>query len=66
MKAPMKAKRPDPQPIHYCGECGHGVYDLKFANLDLEGKPTLVACPFFTFKHVRSERACAHFTPKIQ
>lgn len=53
------AKPLAPEAGHTCGECGQGTFE----NLSLEGKPTLVSCPFQPFKMVVSERACSHFKP---
>lgn len=50
--------------LHYCGECGHGTPDMKFENLSVDGKPTLVSCPFQPYKMVVCERACDHFKLK--
>lgn len=44
-----------------CSECAHGTPDRQFKNLSLTGKPTLVSCPFTTYKHVVSETACEKF-----
>ena len=52
-------------PRRTCGECGQGTFDMKFENMSLEGKPTLVSCPFQPYKMVVSERACSHFKPNL-
>ena len=50
---------------HVCGDCLHGVADMKFENLSVKGEPTLVACPFqIGRKRVVSEMACGFFEPK--
>lgn len=48
-------------PVHRCGECGHAKFDEKFENLDVYGRPTLVSCKFFKYKHIVSEFACKEF-----
>lgn len=55
----------EPTINHYCGECALAVADYKFENLSLEGKPTLVSCPYSgKYKKVVSEVACNKFQPK--
>lgn len=50
---------------HTCGECGRGTWDYKPINLDIEHhEPICVICPLYSFKRVRSERACSEFVPK--
>jgi hypothetical protein len=67
MRRQLKAAKPlAPEAGHTCGECGQGTFDMKVENLSLEGKPTLVSCPFQPFKMVVSERACSHFTQREQ
>lgn len=41
-----------------CGECKRGEWDMKFHNLDTQGKPTLKNCPLHPYKKLRSEKAC--------
>ena len=52
--------------IRVCDECRHGRYDTKFENLSVDGKPTLIICPFQTWKRNLKERACGFFEPKKQ
>lgn len=44
----MAAKKKQQQEtiIRYCRDCVHSTPDMKFANLSLEGKPTLLSCPY--------------------
>ena len=50
---------------HWCGECALAVEDWNFANLSVDGKPTLVSCLFSgKYKRVISEQACENFAPK--
>ena len=58
-------KQQEPTIIHHCGECALGVYDMNFVNLSLDGKPTLVSCPYSgKYKKVVSEIACNNFKEK--
>lgn len=52
-------------PRRTCGECAHGTLDWKFDNLSLDGKPTLVKCPYKPYKQVVSEKSCNLFRPKV-
>lgn len=56
-------KKPE-QPRRTCGECEHGKPDYKFENLSLEGKPTLVRCPFSFYAHTMNEKAYNLFKSK--
>ena len=47
-----------------CINCKHATPDMKFENLDLDGNPTLVRCPFEPFARIRSEVACTNFVMK--
>ena len=65
MKATARPRqKPTVEKRGTCGECGHGKYDWKFVNLSVEGKPTLVICPYKQYKMVVSERGCNLFKPK--
>lgn len=56
-----------PQPRErYCGECALGKPVMKFTQLDIYGKPICVRCPHDEWSRVRSQKACAHFRPKIR
>ena len=66
MKHTARKQNPKPvQKIGTCGECAHGTFDWKFENLSLEGKPTLVKCPYKPYKQVVSEKGCNLFRPKV-
>lgn len=58
------------QPEHYnktCGECGNGRFFYDIDNLDLDGKPICLDCPYTeNRKRIRSERACDKWKPKKQ
>lgn len=58
------------QPEHYnktCGECGNGRFFYDIDNLDLNGKPICLDCPYTeNRKRIRSERACDKWKPKKQ
>ena len=60
----MRAKN-EQKELHYCGECALAEADWQFANLSVDGKPTLVSCLFSgKFKKVVSEKACENFAPR--
>lgn len=56
------------QPEYYnktCGECGNGRFFYDIGNLDLNGKPICLDCPYTeNRKRIRSERACDKWKPK--
>lgn len=61
----IRKKTQESTVIHHCGECALAVFDYKFENLSLEGKPTLVSCPYSgKYKKVVSEVACVNFKEK--
>ena len=58
----MKKKKS--KTIKYCRDCKHGTFDMQFKNLSIDGKPTLIICPFQTWKGVVTDRACIMYEPK--
>lgn len=39
-------KKDEPKPVHICGDCGWGEYYYTHSNLDIEGKPICIKCPY--------------------
>lgn len=39
-------KKDEPKPVHTCGECGWGKYYYDHSNLDMDGNPICLKCPF--------------------
>lgn len=63
-KSNMK-KKDEPQLIHTCGDCGWGVFYDEPHNLDLNGRPICLKCPYTeNRKRIRSEKACDKWKPK--
>lgn len=58
----MKKKKAET--IKYCRDCKHASFDMQFKNLSLDGKPTLIVCPFQKWKKVVTERACIMYELK--
>lgn len=52
--------------IHVCDDCANGEWDMKFPNLDVWRKPTLLRCPYRQFAIIRGSQACEHFVHKEQ
>lgn len=51
--------------VYHCEDCAHATPDMKFENLSLDGKPTLLSCPFDRWKKLFKEPACReNFKPK--
>lgn len=46
----------------YCDDCAYAAYDQKFENMSLDGKPTLIICPFKEWKIVVGSVGCDNFT----
>lgn len=60
----MAKKQKEVIPQHYCEECYYAKPDYKFENLSIEGKPTLLICPFDKWKKLFKEKACKNFKQK--
>lgn len=41
-----KPKQQQKKVIRYCNDCIHSTPDMKFENLSVDGKPTLLSCPY--------------------
>ena len=66
-KQPKQKKEKVVKPILHCEDCAHATPDMKFENLSLEGKPTLLICPFDKWKKLFKEPACkSNFKPKAE
>lgn len=50
---------------HYCIECMFAQDDMKFINLDINGKPFMLRCPFTKWKRFHNDLICDRFIPKI-
>ena len=46
---------------HVCDDCVLGEWDMKFPNLDVWRKPTLLRCPHRQFAIIRGSQACEYF-----
>jgi hypothetical protein len=60
----MSKKQVVKEKQYYCRDCMYGVPDMKFENLSLEGKPTLLKCPYNEWKKLFNEPACKKFKHK--
>lgn len=49
---------------HVCGDCGCGEFTFEHRNLDIQGKPITLICPFNKFRKIRSETACDKWKAK--
>lgn len=50
---------------HVCGECGWGEFIQTFKNLDVNGRPICLKCPYIKdYLKIRSEPACDKWKPK--
>lgn len=58
-------KKDEPKPVHICGDCGWGEYYYTHSNLDIEGKPICLKCPYVDNRSmIRPEKACDKWKPK--
>lgn len=60
---PKKTTQPE-KPIRICDDCGNGVWVDSFSNIDWEGKPIYLTCPFEQYHILRGRKACANWIPK--
>lgn len=51
--------------LNKCGDCAHGTYLEHLANMDHEGKPICLRCPFKEFNVGRFEKSCENFKKRI-
>lgn len=59
------AKKQTQTVVRYCRDCAYAVEDTKFENLSLEGKPTLLACPFKEWKIIiNTTETCENYKLK--
>lgn len=51
-------KKDEPKPVHTCGECGWGKFYYEHSNLDMDGNPICLKCPFVENRSIiRSEKS---------
>lgn len=62
MKQPNKKTKENPK--LFCTDCKHSTFDTKFENLSVDGKPTLIICPFQKWKIVVPGKGCGKYEPK--
>jgi hypothetical protein len=60
-KQPIKKQIPV---LQKCGDCSHGKFLDHLANMDLNGNPICLKCPFKEFNVGRFEKACVNFKKK--
>lgn len=49
---------------HTCGDCGWGKFTNESSNLDMNGKPICLDCPYTKDRRmIRCERACDRWKP---
>lgn len=49
---------------HVCGECKHGNWVESSHNLDWQGNPICLTCPYQQYHILRGRKACHNFKPK--
>lgn len=48
-----------------CGDCSNGTFLEHQSNMDLNGKPICLKCPFKEFNVGRFEKACINFKKRM-
>lgn len=61
--APKKPVQPT-TPVRICDDCGHGNWVDSFSNIDWEGKPICLTCPYEQYHILRGRKACGNWKPK--
>ncbi len=57
------AKKNEKNIVRYCRDCALSKPDMKFENLSLDGKPTLLSCPHQEWRMViTTTDVCSHYT----
>lgn len=73
-KAVAKPKKPTKQPptpkqipatVNRCGDCSRGKFLTYLSNMDKDGKPICLICPFKEFNVGRFEKACKEFKKRV-
>lgn len=52
------------QPARICDDCKHGNWVNSHTNMDWQGKPICLTCPFKQWHILRGSKACAQYEPK--
>lgn len=61
----MAVKKKNEKVIRFCRDCALSKPDMKFENLSLEGKPTLLSCPYREWRMVIcTTDVCSHYEDK--
>lgn len=65
MAKKKEAEKPPVYLDHFCGDCGWGAFYFEHSNLDINGNPICLDCPYTeNRKRIRSEKACSKWKPK--
>lgn len=58
----MSVRKKNEKVIRFCRDCVHSTPDMKFENLSLDGKPTLLSCPHRQWRMVIcTTDVCEHY-----
>lgn len=64
-KSAVTKNKPPEYLSHTCGDCGWGTFYYDHSNLDMNGKPICLTCPYHKWKKIRSEKACDKWKPRV-
>lgn len=59
-----RPKRKQGEQVNVCDDCVSATWDMKFQNLDTQGKPILLRCPLEEYAIIRGTKACGDFQHK--
>lgn len=62
--APKRGTTVNQQPVHICDDCKHSNWVQSHSNLDWEGKPICLTCPFEQWYILRGRKACGKWEPE--
>lgn len=58
----MVKKKQQKNIIRYCKDCVHSEPNMKFENLSVDGKPTLLSCPYKEWRMIiTTTETCSHY-----
>ena len=66
MTTPKRGTTAPGTPVHICDDCGHGSWVNTHSNLDWQGKPICLTCPFQQYHIIRGRKACGEWKPTPQ
>lgn len=63
-RIPKRGTTVTPETKHICDDCKHSKWVEAYSNLDWQGKPICLTCPFEKWHIIRGHKACDKWEPK--